>query len=815
MNKAEKSKFTQINKITQFNEVIKKITTNAELSTKEQSYILSCAIVFIKTYELDKRHTSYLQFGYYILLKYSLNYSDYQPLYDFSINFGFYPIAREILNKGLLNVYSINNDIIDMKMDGFEKGNYLETYEQKIIRDKMLNDTSLNVSFVAPTSFGKSSIIVEHILNNDHDKVVIIVPTKSLLVQTYRAIRQSEINRRIIIHDEMFQGEERFIAILTQERALRVLDKNDIFFNVLFIDEAHNLLERDYRSILLSRVIRKNLARNPSQKVVYLSPLVNDSSNLKISSQENISEQRIKHNVKEPEIFEYRKNGEAFQYNRFVNEFYAIDFFNSYLDYIKEKKGCKNFIYIRNPKKIEAFAKELASKMDDLDKSEEIEELVSELRDFVHEDFYIIDLLSKGIIYLHGKIPDIVKEYLEFKFKELNKLIFVVANSVILEGINLPIDTLYILNTYSLQAKKLTNLIGRVNRLNEIFNKEVNHLNKLLPPIHFVNNDTYDSPSRNMENKIKLLRSSVFEDIIENPVLEKYDIERLNIDKKRKDSYIEKANKIIKNEELVLNDDNDAVSQMRKYFINSGIDNVYNVTDELLNRFIRNIEKLKDVNLIKEWSESDIINKVYIVFIKDFTDSIADFEFYRLSDIQARNYYKMYLFNHRVNSLRENIETTSKYFKRRIKEGNSLFYIGETYGEERKYTERYIDGGKEVYVDLSKKSDPEITNLAIVKLKIEDDFISYKLNKMVIALHDFKLISDEEYNLAIYGTKDEKTIKLLKTGLSINLISRLQADNQIINISFDENYNLKTNDSFEFYRRAMKGFYRFELDKYL
>ncbi|MBK0151695.1 DNA helicase, partial [Bacillus sp. S74] len=115
-----------------------------------------------------------------------------------------------------------------------------------------------------------------------------IVPTKSLLVQTYREVRNSKIDKRILIHDEMYQGDDSFIAIFTQERALRLLDKNNVYFDIMYIDEAHNLFGKDNRNILLSRLIRKNRNLNPSQKTVYLSPLIFDSNNLRLEKQQDI-----------------------------------------------------------------------------------------------------------------------------------------------------------------------------------------------------------------------------------------------------------------------------------------------------------------------------------------------------------------------------------------------------------------------------------------------------------------------------------------------------------------------------------------------
>lgn len=71
----------------------------------------------------------------------------------------------------------------------------------------------------------------------------------------------------------------------------------------------------------------------------------------------------------------------------------------------------------------------------------------------------MIKTLNFGVIYLHGKLPDIIKEYVESKFKEIPSIKYLVANNVILEGINLPIDSLYICSYFKLTSSKIQNLI--------------------------------------------------------------------------------------------------------------------------------------------------------------------------------------------------------------------------------------------------------------------------------------------------------------------------------------------------------------------
>ena len=106
-------------------------------------------------------------------------------------------------------------------------------------------------------------------------------------------------------------------------------------------------------------------------------------------------------------------------------------------------------------------------------------------------------------------------------------------------------------------------------------------------------------------------------------------------------------------------------------------------------------------------------------------------------------------------------------------------------------------------------------DLAIAKIKIEDDFISFKINSFVNVLFKVDLISEDEYNEFVYGTKNKKKLLLIKRGLSISLVNRLHDDNQLNNIDMDSNNNIKANKLLENYIDKLDDFEKFEIRKYL
>ena len=807
MDSSTKLKLTNIGKIDHFKTVMEKLTRNIPLDEKESTYILTCAILFIQIFEQNKKLYSYIELAYYIILKYALVNNDYRPLYDFAINFGFYPISNAIIKTNLLSNPNLDDLIANKKILNYKKNNIVETLEQHIIRQNILDEDSSHFSFIAPTSFGKSSIIVEHINKYHFNKIGIIVPTKSLLNQTYRNLKKEMLPYKLILHDEMYNNESKFIGILTQERALRLLENNSLSFDILYIDEAHNLFKNDMRSILLTRLIRKNQAQNSNQKVVYLSPLINKSDNLLLEDIE-ISEHKINFNIKEPEYYLYDSNNVISKNNRFVNQFYKINEETNYFEYIIKNSTNKTFIYHRRPVNVEKFAIQLAQHLPKIE-SLEIENIKNVLKEYIHKDFKLLDVLDKGIIYLHGKLPENIKDFLEYKYRTVPELKYLVANSVILEGVNLPISSLFIMCGYALNEHELTNLIGRVNRLNDIFQESAISLDLLVPQIHFIDSEEY-CKSTKMKNKILLLRSKIFDDYIKNPLLKNYDINKVEKNAQKLQELKLNNEKIQEREQYILESQANIENDLKYNIIKNNVINFYKNSEVAISIIGNKIEQcLNDENYINK----NIIDKFYNIFIEDLDNYIADYEIRRLKNDEARNFYKFFIKNN-SKSLNQKITKQYRYFKR-IKNSDrqdKCYYIGETFGE-IKHPTRFYETPKDVYVNLKNKDDKALINLSIVKVCLEEDFVNYKLNNFFNLMLDLNLITLDEYNKTVLGTTNTSKIKLINLGLSANMVNRLEEDGQLENITYDSFGNLFKNDILNDYFCSLDEYTRFKFEK--
>ncbi len=802
-----------------FLQINSKLAMDVSLSEDESTFCLSVAILLIKEYEKDKRKTSYLEFGYYLILSYSLQSDNYEPLFDLSTNLGFYPISKYVLENGMIDEERLHHYFVNNGLSKFEYQKITETLEQRKFRNQLVESEARDNCYIAPTSFGKSSMMVELISELELAKIFIIVPTKSLLTQTYKLINSTFTDRKVIFHDEMYGGESNFIAIFTQERALRLLkSEENMKVDALLVDEAHNLFESSSRSILLSRLIRRIRARKQSSKIYYFSPLISDSDNLKFEEQQNIDTKRIQFNIKEADINEYRLDGRVYKYNRFLDVFFGVKSERDMLTYIVRNKRSNNFLYLRAPRKVEKFAGILAEKLP-FTENKELEQLAITISKNVHEDFYCVELVKKGVLYIHGKLPDLIKEYLEFNFRKIGALNFIVANSVILEGVNLPIDNLYILNTYSLGAKELTNLIGRVNRLNEVFSGENPSLTKLRPSVHFVNSEEFNRTSSNMATKIGTLKSGKFSDEIKNPTLLNFDISRYDhvIENSSSLEAVNSAMRgksnalsIIERENFLIKSPLTKVDRMKAQFFETGLHSAYYDSESTFDTVLDRVESMQTD---PDCDKLDPIEKVYLIFIFGLESEIKDLSFARLQNEKARNYYRSFVKNIHALTLKEHINSTVKYFYTNASEtGNNIFYIGSSYGELAK------DGsvsGTKTYIDLSIKSHKELVNLALVKIKMESDFLSYKLNEFVSLLKDYGVISEPDYDIFIYGTAKKRNTDLTKLGLSGAIIKKFESDGQIKNIEIDELGHIFVNAEFKQYLEMQDDLVQFEVKKYI
>ena len=439
------------------------------------------------------------------------------------------------------------------------------------------------------------------------------------------------------------------------------------------------------------------------------------------------------------------------------------------------------------------------------------------MKDIVHPKFKLIEFLSKGILYLHGRLPNNIRNYLLKCFRDDASIKHLIANSVILAGMNMPIDSLFFISGFS-ATNELINLVGRVNRLNEIFSNN-GELNKILVPVHFVELDSYPQ-NRNgqLKKTVESLRSNI-KDSVKNPLLENSVVNKSNLDN---------SEKILALESNIVNDfDNPSfISRLTR----SGAQQLLNYTELGLIKLEKIIQETEIIhnadNVYKE-----ILLKVKEVFFDNFVnegaDRAIDYRYFypnnnvkRLRFEPTINYYSVFIPSS-YSSLKDRVNNLVSYWEDILSSSsdhnkNFMQYVGSQFGEKAYQSDDYNDSRAKVYIDLNdyKTREYDMYNIAIIKLQTDDEFVDFEIGLLVNSLREFNIISDDLYNLFMFGTNEIKELQISQLGLSKNLYNTLKKDNQIQNIEFDDFHNPRANHHLREYILSKQGIEKFELEQY-
>lgn len=765
-----------------FNDAYIKLQLVQDLSEEEIINLLSTAIIFSNWGDNDLQ-----KLGYKIIVSYSNKYSDFKPLYDFAINKGYIPISKFIETNHSKNK-EFEEHFFGLFFSSFkenfkEKNYYISNGQKKLIEFSANNDS--NIALVAPTSYGKSEIIINKVFDNLDKKICIIVPSKALLSQTKKRLLDNSVDNeltRIITHPEMYKGnEEEFVSVLTQERLLRLLQKNELLnFDLILVDEAHNLFgdkKNDGRSILLAQTIIILKARNNNVVFNFFSPFISNPDNLKvIQSNYEISSKGTDEFIKSEKYFicdVYSSEGELLLYEQFSNSLIGTGkLFKSAIEILHSEKASKNIVYLNRPKHIEDFSQKLSDSFSE--NNVDLVEIITTISDFLHPEYNLIKCIKKGIVYHHGGMPEIVRLYVENIFSKHAFLKFVITSSTLLEGVNIPAEKIFLLSTKkgrsNLSISQFKNLIGRVNRFSEIFNKEKGSLELLEPHIYVIKSE-YENKKANIETFIKSKARTELKIVDEVNNLLLKDENTLNEADKQE---LKKSLEYLENIEPNSTDLENVTyvsSLIAKFCYQNNIYDFDIKANE--NQLTQNLKNYQEqlFSTIKDCNE--LIYAIYFIFLKDieiFEDNIK-----RLQNASARNFYSMILeWRSSSASFKEMIGSFLKYWST-LKGENLFVYIGEKWGEEK----RKITDFKELYVDLRKKNHSQKVNLAILKIKEEQDFVEFNLLKYIEIINDLNLIESDFYDRIKYGTSDKQLITLLKNGFSLELAKCITQTNYI------------------------------------
>lgn len=763
----------------------------SNLSNKQKKIILELSLYFLNSESADIR-----DFGYRILLKYCQRERDFVPLFDVATQLGFIPIARLLSDQDFLP--SNDRFIYEFSRSFFENFRYEKSYQtedQKSLFEAFAESSNENVAVIAPTSYGKSQLIERLVKSKEIGNIAIIVPSKALIAQTRQRVMQASANKpsyQVIVHHDMKlkQGAQ-LIAVVTQERLARLYQRNpSLSFDTLFIDEAHNLFHEDKRARLLASSIIISRTRNNDISVKYLSPFIASSESLQLAARtENIKHLQITERLKSEDYYvcDTLSDGKVKLYDQFTDAFYEtkIPPQKNVLNFLKSRQHRKSIVYINKPKSIEHFAETLSAIEGDIS-SPELDRIRKEISEFVHPEYKILGLLSRGVAYHHGSVPDAVRGYIENIFRESPQIKWIITNSTLLEGVNIPADALFVLDPRkgqnSLTPAHFRNLAGRVNRFSEIFNPEFGDPALLSPPVYLIKTN-YSHALLNVDKYIsKVTRiDRRLNDEIENPLLagagDDPDIKKMRDDDYTYIENVEPNSNLRENKRIAQTEVGKACFAHNVFEIDI-LKHERSIADEIDSMRSDEISINDGLDLMM------LVGRILVARIPADTTDRELKALFRLKNIEAQRFYAMF-FDWRMSQMNYKgmIASFMAYWKKKLASNDDPFaYVG-------KWGDVARDGFLQNYVDLRGMSDYQLINLAIVRIKEEQDFIDNRLVKFLEVFNDLSMVSDELYNKVKYGTTKADQIALIKHGLShisANVLStkykkhlRLDADGDV------------------------------------
>lgn len=343
-------------------------------------------------------------------------------------------------------------------------------------------------SYSGPTSMGKTFVIrkfiISQIKNNNKKNYVVVVPTKALISEitsdfiTELNILLKDKNYKVInTYNETNENDKfNYIMIYTQERLLSHLINSNIKVNYVFIDEAHKLFYKDTRTMYFYKILdilrsqdnvpniyfSAPLIKNPSEFLDLLPEIGTKSSSVFEFTPVNQQKFMIDYNSKCIRIYN------DLSLNFIELEYDKIEKFD--INYILGQlgKNRKNLVYCESKKEAIDYALEYSKNSELIEENDYLKKVKKYIKDEIHEDYWLIDMLSKGVAYHIGYIPNSVRKHIEnlYKDKTINTIF---CTSTLLEGVNLPADNLFINVKDSSKIIKneidFKNLIGRVGRI--------------------------------------------------------------------------------------------------------------------------------------------------------------------------------------------------------------------------------------------------------------------------------------------------------------------------------------------------------------
>jgi len=307
-----------------------------------------------------------------------------------------------------------------------------------------------NVILSAPTSYGKSLIIDAVIASGRYKNIVVIVPSIALIDETRKRLSVFKDKYKIITYP--YQAiEEKNVLILTQERAVEIIDKVKVDFFV--IDEFYKIStnsDGDERYQILNQVFYK-LVKTKAQFYL-LGPNI---ENIETGALENIQFVFIKTDFKtvvsERHRIRVKSNDDRFE--KLVN--------------ILQGTTEPTLVFCKSPKSANDLAEMLLNE-DIYGVLGENKEIAEWIKENYHPEWILPNAIEHGIGVHHGRNPRALSQQFVKMFNE-GHLKCLICTSTLIEGVNTKAKTVVIYDNKIARTDidffTFNNICGRSGRM--------------------------------------------------------------------------------------------------------------------------------------------------------------------------------------------------------------------------------------------------------------------------------------------------------------------------------------------------------------
>lgn len=382
-------------------------------------------------------------------------------------------IKNKIEQEKRLEFRTISNIIRrDLYRSKHNSNIYFNSGQLSLLTEMDDND---RIFISAPTSFGKTSLILEHIAinNTKYNSIVFLAPTNALVEELYlkflKLNKENNLHYHIITIPKKCEG--RTIWILTPEKFLLLMEEFSTTFDLIVMDESYKiendeeLIEEDILNSRSSKYRKvMEFMGNSESKIIFLSSYtyIKKSSMNRFLDKYNIKSIDRNINYVKKSIIDISNNENYSKY--FVDSKYKI---------YKKDSGIKKamatlpllkdntIIYVMYPSealKILSYFTE--SKIEIIEQNERFSKFYHHLKNtylFEDSNWYIIDALEKGIGIYVSPIPRYIKKEIINLFN-LGLLKVLIVTTAFAEGVNSSAKNIIITNRIAGANKKLSNL---------------------------------------------------------------------------------------------------------------------------------------------------------------------------------------------------------------------------------------------------------------------------------------------------------------------------------------------------------------------